>query len=354
MFGLFKKKGISVGWIVSQNFCDSRACRPMWPRKPQIKMRHRPVDFFINYKQGVTSELYNPKRRYDVVVFLKIMSDRAKVEAEKIKRYGGKVIFDANVNYYEVWGDYPVPGTLPTKEQKKQAIWMTENADFVVADSSYIRDVCLKYNDNVLWIPDSMDTVDEYKGLKKHVEKDRMTLIWSGQAKKAYHFELIEECLYHYANKIKLLIVSNEKPGVYDFPDVVGRMKNKLNCETRAWDPGRYPADLLESDVIISPKILNNGYESGHSEYKITLGMAQRLPVIASNQRSYIEAFNGREAGFICEDENGWYDALGCLLDSATKRQEMGDVARGCVEEGYSVVVTSKKFLEVFKKLRPV
>ena len=59
-------------------------------------------------------ELYDPRHRYRVVVFQKMMDERCQREADRIRAYGGKVIFDANVNYYEKWGDYFVPGTEPT------------------------------------------------------------------------------------------------------------------------------------------------------------------------------------------------------------------------------------------------
>ena len=51
------------------------------------------------------------------------------------------VIFDANVNYYEIWGDYDIPHTRPTDEQRRAALELTELADHVVADSSYTIDV---------------------------------------------------------------------------------------------------------------------------------------------------------------------------------------------------------------------
>ena len=340
-----------IGWITNLNFHYLRNSLLDWLR-PDMKMRFRPVAEWINKNaSGFYNEIYNPLKKYDVVVFLKIMTDRAIAEAEKIRAYGGKVVFDANVNYYEIWGDYPVPRTRPTEEQQRQAKWMTRNADFVVADSTYIRDICLGISTNVSWVPDNVDTAVQYIGEKRHVEKEKLTLIWSGQAKKAFHFELIEECLYSYADRIKLLIVTNKEFAGNPLPDVIHRLRKKLECEMRLWDPERYPLDLLESDIIISPKILNNGYEMGHSEYKISLGMAQGLPAVASNQPSYINAFNGRKAGFICKTQDEWSEALDALLSSADLRQKMGDAARQCVVDRYSSEVVSRQYLDVFKNL---
>ncbi len=346
-----KKKPVSIGWITNPKFYRPNIYLFDWLR-PDKRMRFRPVVEWINKNTpDFHNEIYNPNEQYDIVVFLKIMSDRVKGEVEKIKSYGGKVIFDANVNYYEIWGDYPVPGTKPTEEQQEQAIWITKNADFVVADSSYIKDICLQFNENVAWVPDNVDVLKQFPGLKKHTEKEKLTLVWSGQAKKAFHVELIEDYLYSYSEKIKLLFVTNKECAGNALPKVIHRIKKKLHCEVRMWNLSRYPSDLLEADVIISPKILNNGYEMGHSEYKITLGMSQRLPAIASNQQSYIDAFDGMQAGFICKNRNDWHKAFECLLKSATTRQEMGDIARECVEKRYSIEVVSRQYLDVFKKL---
>jgi hypothetical protein len=45
----------------------------------------------------------------------------SQAEAERIRASGGRVVFDANVNYYEVWGEY-APRTKPTAEQRSDAI----------------------------------------------------------------------------------------------------------------------------------------------------------------------------------------------------------------------------------------
>ncbi|MBT6049142.1 MAG: hypothetical protein HOG49_20290 [Candidatus Scalindua sp.] len=351
MFKFSKNKPVLIGWVTKSKYC--RPVSYLFDRlRPDKQMRFRPVAEWINKNiPNIHNEIYNPNRRYDIVVFLKIMTERAMSEVGKIKSYGGKVVFDANVNYYEIWGDYHVPGTKPTEKQSKQAIWITRNADFVVADSTYIRNICLGFNQNVVWIPDNVDVCGQYTGLKEHIEKKKLTLVWSGQLKKAFHFELIEDSLYNYAERIKILIVTNKEFVGNLLPHVVHRMKKRLDCEIRVWRPSRYPVDLLGADVIISPKILNNGYEMGHSEYKITLGMAQRLPVIASNQQSYIDAFGGMKAGFICKDKKDWHNAFKRLLDSALTRQEMGDIARECVVEKYSVEVVSRQYADIFNKL---
>lgn len=345
-----KNKIISIGWVISENFLSSKYYL-LNRFKTNNVMRFNPSMWINENRSDFISELYIPFKKYDIVVFLKIMSDRAIKEAKKIRSRGGLFVFDANVNYYEVWGEYTIPGTKPTDKQKSQAEWMTENADYVVADSSYLEKICRQYNKNVIWIPDNINVTEQYTGSKTHSEKKPLTAIWSGIAKKAFHFELIENVLSDFAEELHMIIVTRETEKDR-LPAVICRLKNKFSTEIRCWDSNRYPDDLLQSDFIISPKILNNGYVLGHSEYKISLGMAQRLPVIASRQPSYLDAVGDSSVGYICENENEWHRGLKEMLTSSPeKRQAMGDFARARVINNYALDVVSHKYLSVFNEL---
>ena len=341
---------INVGWVISDRFFYLKYYLQNRFRKNTV-MRFEPSNWINKNCKNIKSELYCSLKKYDIVVFLKIMTDRAIVEAKKIKSYGGSFIFDANVNYYEIWGEYPIPGTKPTPAQKNQAIWMTENADFVVSDSAYLEAICRKYNSNVIWIPDNIDIQGQYSGSKTHKNKSMLTAIWSGIAKKAYHFELIENCLSQFTDRLQLIIVTSESDN-NKLPKVIDRLKEKIRIEIRPFDSGRYHLDLLDADFIISPKILNNGYAVGHTEYKISLGMAQRLPVIASHQQSYIDAIGDSKAGFICKNETDWFNAFEAMLKtSPEQRQMMGDCARERILNNYSLDVISRKYASVLQEL---
>ena len=66
----------------------------------------------------------------------------------------------------------------------------------------------------------------------------------------------------------------------------------------------------------------------GHTEYKITLGMAVGLPAIASPQQSYVEAIGAHGGGIIARSTAEWVDALQRLQSDATLRGRMGAFAR--------------------------
>ena len=124
---------LRVGWLTAATLAAERAT--FRGLETSVAMRIANVARWLNRNSRIRNELYRPDRRYDVVVFVKAMNERVHAETERVRAGGGRVVFDANVNYYEIWGDYDLPGTRPTPEQQREAEAMTRDADAVVADS---------------------------------------------------------------------------------------------------------------------------------------------------------------------------------------------------------------------------
>ncbi|MDX6478869.1 MAG: hypothetical protein QOG29_1456 [Gaiellaceae bacterium] len=304
-------------------------------------MRIANVGRWLNRNLPVSTEMYLPDRRYDVVVFVKAMDDRARGERERVQQAGAKTVFDANVNYYEVWGDYHLPNTEPTDEQRAAAVEMTKQADAVVADSTYILDVVKPLNDQAVWIPDNVD-LRLFRRPRKHRAGTPVRLVWSGRSTKAQPLTLLAD-VGAALRGFELLVVSDREP-----PELAA-LRGVLPTSYERFDLRRYARTLRTCDVIISPKRLVNGYELGHTEWKITLGMAAGLPAIASPQRSYVEAL-ADGGGIVADSPQEWTAALDVLRD-AGRRSELGARAREIVEERYSTPVVARRYGEFLLSL---
>lgn len=340
------RKCIRVGWITDRGLPTCFYHRFYFTLSDAGVMRYKNIaEELKKLDPEIKNEIYVPGRRYDLIVILKKITDDICELVYNNKKLDTKIIFDANVNYYEVWGEFPVPNTKPSPEQQKNAIWLTSNTDGVVADSSYIAGICSRYNHNIVFIPDNIN-LNLFRGGKIHDHKEKINVIWSGVAKKAYHFNVIENVLIRFRNKIKLTIVSDE----FYFPEVIERLKRTIEVDIVKFEYKKYPKLLLQGDIIVSPKLINNSYEIGHSEYKITLGMAQGLPVIASPQQSYIEALENSSAGFICKDEGEWLFAFEELLNSPELRQIKGTSGRDIVVRRYSSPIIAMDYLKFINK----
>lgn len=313
--------------------------------RPPTSMRVSNIAQWINgFSQVVRNEMYSAGHRYDVVVFVKAMDQRCVQEAERIRAYGGKVIFDANVNYYETWGEYEVPGTKPTKEQQQQAMAMTELADWVVADSTYLLKIVRKLNANASWIPDNVN-MNLFPRARRHEVSGATRLVWSGVAKKAAHILTIVEALKD-LSKIELFIVSECVPDSFEV------LSKVLPCRFVPYDERHYAKMLSGCDIIISPKSLSNAYEVAHTEYKITLGMAAGLPVIASPQESYETAIEWRGGGIVARNCAEWKSAIRRLSKDIELRRQLGELARITVIEKYSTPVVAAQYWALLLGMR--
>lgn len=293
-------------------------------------------------KPDFENEMYHRDRHYDVAVFAKAMDDECQREARKIQRYGGRVVFDANVNYYEIWGDYDIPGTKPTPQQQRDAIAMTELADWVVADSSYLLEVVRRYTDEASWIPDNVD-LGLFGRRRRHRDLPSVRLVWSGVAKKARPLLGIRDALAALPSA-ELVLVSDAVPG--ELP----QLEKSIRCRYVRFSPARYARTLRTCDVIVSPKRLTNAYEVAHTEWKITLGMGSGLPAVASPQRSYVEAIHDRGGGVVARDDE-WSRILPMLAADARMRDRLGALAHETVAERYSTPVVARRYLAVLEGL---
>jgi glycosyltransferase involved in cell wall biosynthesis len=297
-------------------------------------MRIANVARWLNAETRIRNEMYRPGRRYDVVVFVKAMDERAQAEAEVIVARGGRVVFDANVNYYEIWGEYDIPRTKPTPEQQRDAETMTRRADAVVADSTYILGIVRRFNERTEWIPDNVD-IRLFRPRPPH-EGRRLRLVWSGRSQKARPLMLLREPLSGLRD-VELVVVSDARPPeLDDLAEVVEVTHEPFSLRG-------YARTLRSCDAIVSPKRLVNGYEHGHSEWKITLGMAAALPVVASPQQSYVEAIGALGGGIVADSPAEWRDAFERLRDPGL-RADLGTRARRTVEELYSTPVVARRY----------
>ena len=331
-----------VGWITYDSF--PRKKRRLQDLDSFTAMRVGNVADWINANDSdVANELYDPSERYDIVVFQKMMDTRCQDEAARIKSRGGKVVFDANVNYYELWGDYFIPGTRPTDDQQRDARAITAAADWVVADSSYLEGVIKKINPRVTWIPDNVDTA-QYVRPAQDRDDGPLRLIWSGVAKKAAHLLHVAEAFASVPNA-ELILVVDEEPAFAD------QLRRAIKCRFERFSPDGYARLLAQSDIIISPKALVNAYELGHTEYKITLGMACGLPAIASPQQSYLEAVGHRGGGVIAATIEEWRAALVDLAGDPGRRRTLGELAHQTVIEKYATPIIARQYLALLRQL---
>ncbi len=333
---------IRVGWI-TDTFPKRPSRRAVWLRSgAMLTMRYRNIALWLN-RQGFQNEFYQQGKSYDVVVVIKMFTDAILEEVHHLQTRGIPVIFDANVNYYTIWGDYPDPKTLPTPQAKRAALQITRQADFVIADSEYLREVVRDVNPKVRWIPDNV-LPWLFRPANHARQAGKLRLIWSGVSFKSDELAMLRD-VFAQERGLELWLVSETRPTVID------QLAGVIPIRWFRYADAYYAWLLGRADAIISPRNLNNGYNLGHTEYKITLGMARSLPALASPQPSYVSALERGGGGQICHTSDEWRAALQRLRDDLDWRLDLGKRARQTVETYYLTPIVAAQVGQVIQQV---
>jgi glycosyltransferase involved in cell wall biosynthesis len=305
-----------------------------------LTMRYRNLVLWLN-RQRFQNEFYRSGQLYDAVVIIKTFTEPVLAEVNRLKAAGIPIIFDANVNYYYIWGAYPDPKTQPSRDLQRAAIQITRLADHVIADSEYLRDVVLDFNPRVTWIPDNVWPI-LFRPSPHRQQAGQLRLIWSGVAFKSNELGLLKAA-FAQVKGLELWLVSDAPP------PIANELQSEIPIRTFGYSDLYYAWLLGRADAIISPRSLDNGYNLGHTEYKITLGMARQLPALASPQPSYITALR-EGGGMICHTPQEWVAALTRLRDDPPYRLALGQQARQIVEQRYLTPVVAAQLAQVIRQ----
>lgn len=311
-----------------------------------------------NLGWGMRYDVYRPWKTYDAVVFLKAMGPLAEKLAGRLRAKGTSIIFDANVNHYDVRGRSYYEDMLPSSEQQDDAKAMTSMSDAVIADSLYLEEKIKPFNRHVTWIPDCVDmsSVPDYVPWN-HIT-GRLPLLWSGQSLKLFELLAIEDVLRAYRSHIELVLITNGTLDTSRWFDSTRRSVDKLLGDV----PHRFiefksVEQLLSvytsGGIAIAPRFLDNTYNYGHTEWKITLGMACGRFTICDPVPSYVKVSERAKGGGIrvCRSGSEWEEVLDALLQRNLDLAAEGRSARSTVDEYYSTRVVATQHSRFMRDL---
>ena len=292
--------------------------------------------------------LFRPWEHYDAVVFLKSMSVESQRLAESLRQRGTRVLFDVNVDYFTpATGVFYYRGMAPTAEQTTNARRMAELSDALIADSSHLEKVCAQHHPKVRWISDNVD-LRLAPPHRPWMRGAKLNLLWSGESVKLFELLSIEAVLRKFAPHIRLVLVTN---GLAALDRWFGPWKTRFESLLAAVEheiiPFRSVSALMKiygsGGVFISPRFLDNTYNWGHTEWKITLPMACGRVSFGSPLPSYhdVAARSGGAGLRLCEDDAAWRAALDDALSGRIDFAAEEAAARQVVAKFYSTPVVA-------------
>jgi hypothetical protein len=348
------RRPLKVGFVID-------GLHPRWPRVWQW-VRGCPSDSAVGQMRfGWVAEslrrqagrlvhytLYKPWQRYDAVIFLKSMNAHSQDLAERLRAQGTRVFFDVNVDYFTpAQGTFYYRGMAPTEQQTNDARRMAALSDALIADSSHLARISGEHHPRVRWISDNVD-MRRVPPRRPWRRGKKLELLWSGEPVKLFELLRIESVLRKFAPHIWLGIVTNDLAALDRWYEPwKERFEGLLSVVEHSIIPFRSVEELMKfygsGGVFISPRFLDNSYNWGHTEWKITLPMACGRLVLGSPLPSYRDVAE-RSAGAglrICEYDDDWEAALDAALSGRIDFDGEGDAAQAVVKKHYSTPVVA-------------
>lgn len=222
------------------------------------------------------------------------------------------------------------------------------SSDLVCANSHFMLDYALKWNDHLHHFPFSVDTklFDPKKKLRK--AKSHFTIGWHGTAYvQASNLKLIRDCLRNLAAKhdvtFKLLGAMKSRRTVRMFAEIPNL---KLELGPGGWIPHQeIPEYLADVDVAVSP-LRDSMWSHGKGALKILESMAMGIPVVASaiGENNYIIQ-NGVN-GLLVYHQHEWAEKISRLLEDPALCEQIGQQARRSVKLKYSNEVVADRLAD--------
>jgi glycosyltransferase involved in cell wall biosynthesis len=257
-----------------------------------------------------------------------------------LKQSKAKIIFDFDD---AIWLDV-------ISENNRSFSWLKDGsktskiialADKVFAGNEFLADYARKFNRNTVIVPTTIDT-EAYEP-RKFVQKETVTIGWSGSLSTIEHFQFA----------LPALTILKEK--YQDAVDihVIGdaNYKNeKLKIVGKAWNLSNEIKDLQSFDIGVMP-LPDNEWTWGKCGLKGLQYMALEIPTIMSPVGVNKEIIANGINGFLADQTTEWMNIISALIENRKLRADIGKAGRKTVLEKYSVVSQRENYLNQFKSL---
>ncbi len=215
--------------------------------------------------------------------------------------------------------------------------WSMRWAYKIAAGNDYLAQFASQYNKNVCILPTTIDTENHHCLIKGH-HSETPIVGWTGTLTTMRYLDGLIPTLQRLGQDFdfKILIISNQSPKF--------ELKGLI---FQPWRKEQEIEDLLKMDVGLMP-LEDDIWAKGKCGFKALQYMALGIPPIVSPVGVNTQIVRHGYNGFVCSNEQQWYQALQQLLTEPKLRSQMGENARQTVIDNYSVLSQKEKFLSLF------
>jgi len=292
--------------------------------------------FSGNLKGRLTS--YQDLPSYDVVCIQRRLF--SPYEFYRIRSESKKILFDLDdAIMYRSSGSL-IPYSFSRWFKFRQ---MVRGSDAITVGNRFLKEKVLKVDrrKEVVLIPTCVDT-DLYPKKKRPSDSSESILGWigtKGNLKYLKRLDPVFERVGRQFSQVRLKIVSND---FYEPP--------LLPVIKKPWRLEDENDDLVSFDVGLMP-LGDDLWSRGKCGLKIIQYLSVGVPVVCTPVGINRDIVKDGQNGFWATTPDEWVHRLATLIRDGELRQAMGLQGIATVEEGYSLAVTSEKFLRVLKNL---
>ena len=283
-------------------------------------------------------ELYRELPRYDVVLIQRRLL--SPFEFNHIRRRAKRIVFDVD--------DAVMFRSSSSPQQRSWSrMWkfkyMAMKSDAVIVGNQFLREQVLQHvdPDKVTLIPTAIDT--SFYPKKKEPSRDGHTILgWIGTRSTLKYLRDLDAVFGSLGKRfdgIGLKIVCDE---FYDFPTIPVIKKQ--------WSLEEENDDLVSFDIGLMP-LRDDLWARGKCGLKIIQYQCVGLPVVCTPVGANRDIIRDGYNGFWATSIEEWVAKLSILIEREDLRREMGTHGMEMVEREFSIGVTSKKLLAVFRGL---
>lgn len=208
----------------------------------------------------------------------------------------------------------------------------------VSAGNRYLQNYALQFNERSVINPTTIDTRG-YHNRKKDQRTTPVVIGWTGTHSTLIYLDMIYPVLKKLEARHEFVFeVIADKEVRFDLKNFV----------FRKWTKGTEIDDLLAFHIGIMP-LMNDPWSQGKCGFKALQYMALGIPAVVSPVGVNREIIAEGEDGFLCENEEAWFEKLSLLLADPSLRETMGQRGIEKVSRHYSVSSNSENFLSLFR-----
>jgi len=208
----------------------------------------------------------------------------------------------------------------------------------VSVGNNYLAKFAAEYNKNNIINPTTLDTLHAHRGLKNHGDRP-LTIGWTGSHSTMKYLYPLEGVLkrleqrYHF----RFVVISNRQPDM-----------QLANLHYIPWAQVREVDDLRQLHIGLMP-LPDDPWAKGKCGFKALQYLSLGIPALVSPVGVNTEIVAHGTNGFVCNNNEDWYEYLSQLMDDAAMRTRLGRAGRKTVEARYSVQSNRDNFLSLFK-----